>query len=281
MIYNKFYHIGDLGYKIALFSDIHYDENYDLNKFKLIIDNLKENKPDFICISGDIIDYSSMIKKESMNHLKEFVKNLSLIATTIVALGNHDISNKTKSKRIIGDIEDVNNWFLNLNTIENVYYINNKSIIRNDLCFTSYNPPFEYYKGRQENTKLFIYDIDKKINLKPSYYNILLCHSPVNVFKTEVLKKSKEIKKADLILSGHMHNGLVFKLFDKKGTMGLISPMKTLLPKYARGLSSKKLERKQINLVVSGGVVKLSNTNSKLLSRFNKFYPISIDYINV
>lgn len=281
MIHNKFHYISDLGYKIALFSDIHYDRDYDMTLFTKIINNLKENNPNFICLSGDIIDYSSMIKEECMDELKDFIKDLSLIAPTIVTLGNHDISDRIKNKRIAGDIKAVNEWFLNLNTIENVYYLYNKSIIRNNLCFTSYNPPLEYYGIRQENTKLFISDIDDKITLKPSYYNILLCHSPISVFKPEVLKKSKEIKKADLILSGHMHNGLVFKLFDKKGNVGFISPTKTLFPKYARGLSSKELERKQIYLVVSGGVVKLSNTNSKLLSRFNKLYPISIDYIMI
>lgn len=279
MIHNKFHYIGNLGYKIALFSDIHYDIKYDLTIFKKIINNLKENKPDFICLAGDIIDYSLVIQDECMNEFKKFIKEISLIAPTIITLGNHDISYKINHKRVIGNIEAVNSWFLNLNTIENVYYLYNKSIIKNELCFTGYNPPFKYYGARQENTKLFASDIDDKINLKPSYYNILLCHSPINVFKPEVLKKSKQIKKADLILSGHMHNGLVFKLFDKKGNKGFVSPYKTLFPKYARGLSSKKLERKQIYLVVSGGVVKLSNTNSKLLSCFNKLYPISVDYI--
>lgn len=281
MIHNKFYCIGDLGYKIALFSDIHYDKDYDIMIFTKIINNLKENNPNFICISGDIIDYSSMIEEECIDKLKDFIKQLSLIAPTIVTLGNHDISNRIKNKRIKGNIKAINEWFLNLNKIENVYYLYNKSIIRNELCFTSYNPPHEYYGIGQEDAKLFASNIDEEINLKPSYYNILLCHSPISVFKTEVLKKSKELKKVNLILSGHMHNGLVFKLFDKKGNVGLISPTKTLFPKYARGLSSKMLEKKQIYLVVSGGVVKLSNTNSKLLSRFNKFYPISVDYINI
>lgn len=281
MIHNKFYCIGNLGYKIALFSDIHYDRKYDITKFDLIIENLNENKPDFICLVGDIIDDSFIIQDECMNQLKSFIKRLSLIAPTIITLGNHDVSNKINHQRIVGNMEAINDWFLNLNTIENVYYLYNKSIIRNELCFTSYNPPFEYYGSRQENTKLFSSDIDEKITLKPNYYNILLCHSPISVFKPETLQKSKEIKKVDLILSGHMHNGLVFKIFDWKGNRGFVSPIKTVFPKYARGLSLKKLEKKQIYLVVSGGVIKLSNTNSRLLSRFNKLYPISIDYITI
>ena len=40
------------------------------------------------------------------------------------------------------------------------------------------------------------------------------------------------MKKVNLILSGHMHNGLILKKFDKRGNVGFISPHKKLFILY-------------------------------------------------
>lgn len=281
MIQNKFYKVGTLGYKIALFSDIHYSSEYDFTIFSNILENVKNNKPDYICIVGDIIDDSSLIKNpNNLLQLKEFIQNLGQVAPTILTLGNHDASTKNK-KREFAFFDEVQEWFLSLNTLENVTYLYNKSYVRDDICFTAFNPSYDYYGDKFEDSNIFAKEIDENINLKPQYYNILLIHSPISVFKNEVVKNSKEIKKANLILSGHMHNGMVLKGLDYFGTRGLISPYRKLFPKYARGMSLKEINDKKIYLIVSGGVVKLSTNHSKILSKFNNCFPISVDYIHI
>jgi len=277
MVENKNYKVGNLGYKIALITDLHFDKIYNFSLLEKIILNLNENKPSYICLSGDIVDRTDIIYDNSINKLKDFIKKISKIAPTIITLGNHDISNGVNK----GNFEDINNFFLSLNTIENVYYLNNKSLVRNDICFTGYNPSFEYYYKKRENSVLFLEDIDKKIKLNKKYYNILLCHSPINVFKNSVLNYSKEIKKANLILSGHMHNGLVLKKFDKKGNMGFISPYKTLFPKFARGIVTKQIDNHEITLIISGGIIKLSNTNNKFIRKFNCLFSSDIVYVEI
>lgn len=277
MLENKYYDIGKSNIKIALISDIHFDVDYDVLILEKILENLKINKPNYICIAGDIIDNSDLIYNEKvMDQLRNFIKKLSFIASTIVSIGNHDITCGRNSSNII----DINKWFMTLNTIENVYYLYNKSLVRDKICFTSYNPPYQYYK-KKEHIKIFINDIDKKISMNKKYYNILLCHSPINVLKKESLNKSKQLKKANLILSGHMHNGLVFKIFDHKGNRGLIDPYKRLSPRYARGMVKQNIDNKEITLVISGGVLKFSNTAPKIFKHFNKLFPISIEYINI
>lgn len=277
MIQNKFYNIGNQNIKICLISDIHFDKKYNLDIFEKIIENIKKNTPNFICISGDIIDHSDVIDYDEIKYLELFIKKISNISSVIISIGNHDITS-IKNKK--GEFEKVNKWFLELNKLENVYYLNNKSLIRNNLCFTSYNPPYEYYEYK-ENVQFLINDIDKRIVLNKKYYNILLFHSPVNILKKETIKRSKEIKKCDLILSGHMHNGLVLNIFDKKGNRGIIGPYFTLFPKNARGIVKKNIENKEINLIISGGVLKISNINSKLLKPINYLFPIHIEYINI
>ena len=149
MIENKFYELGDKNILIALITDLHFDDNYNLNLLDKIIKNLNDHKPNYIGLSGDIIDYADMIESENIENLRRFVKQLSLIASTIVTLGNHDITDKFERN----SFDKVNKWFLTLNTIENVYYLNNKSLVRDKICFTSYNPSLEYYhnlRGKEQ-----------------------------------------------------------------------------------------------------------------------------------
>ena len=278
MVEEKKYTIGNKNIDICLLTDLHFDIIYDLSILDKILENVRMNKPDFICLSGDIIDNSNLIY-EDLSKLKDFIKDLSIIGQVIITLGNHDISYKENHKSKEGNFDDVNNWFMELQKMENVYYLNNKSLIRGDICFTGYNSNFEYYK--KENVEFFIKDIDEKISMTRKYYNVLLCHSPINVFKNITLENSNQIKKADLILSGHMHNGMVLKMFDKGGTVGLISPHKNIFPKCARNRLVKKIDNHEINLIISGGIVKISRVNSKILSKFNKIFPISVVYVKI
>ncbi len=279
----KIYNIGDIGKKICLITDLHYSEDYDLSILDRIEASIIRHKPDFVCLSGDIIDSGDMVYKKSISKLKSFIKRLAKTSQVIVSLGNHELSsiktNKFSKKIEPANIFDVTNWFMDLNKIENVYFLNNKNLVRGDLCFIGFNPDLDYYK--KEDNKVFINELDNKIKMYKKYYNIMLCHSPVNVFTQLTLKYSNEIKKANLILSGHMHNGLILKCFDYKGTWGLISPLKKPFPKYARNRAIKQINNKSVNLIVSGGVVKFSSCNPKFIKKFNCFFKPSISYINI
>ena len=78
MVYNKFYNLGMKNVKICLISDIHFDKDYNLNIFEEIIKNIKENKPNFICISGDILDHADVIDYKDIINLKTFIVDLLL-----------------------------------------------------------------------------------------------------------------------------------------------------------------------------------------------------------
>lgn len=276
----KNYGIGNIGYKIALITDLHFEENYDLNIFTNILNVLKDNNPDFICLSGDIVDRNELFTKEKLlEPLKQFIRDLANIAQTIVTMGNHELCNKNQK----GDFFLANNWFLNLNKIENVYYIYNKSLVRGDICFTSFDLSFEYYKiiPGKKSEQFLLDSIDKNISLSKKYYNILLCHSPIDIVKNKILKNSKEIKKVDLVLSGHMHNGMIPSFLEGVGHTGLIGPYNVILPKNARGKIVKKIDNKEIILVVSGGVVKISRGHSKTLHSLNKFFNSHIVFLNI
>ena len=46
--------------KIAILSDIHYSDTFKLKRMNQILKKLEQNNPDYICISGDIIDKTNI-----------------------------------------------------------------------------------------------------------------------------------------------------------------------------------------------------------------------------
>ena len=115
----------NLNKRICLISDIHHD--YDFNK--KIYDNLlikiKELKPDYITISGDVIDKGYILEDiNCKNMIENFIKHLGNIAKTIIVMGNHD----QRYSYIKYNKEYTLNWFNSLNRFNNVYFLNNNSI---------------------------------------------------------------------------------------------------------------------------------------------------------
>lgn len=276
MIKNKYYKLG-LNKRIALFADIHYSKNYNELLFEEIILNLKKNKPDYICISGDVVDSADIIFDELLiSTLKNFIKNISLIAPIILVKGNHDETFFDNKKEVY---LDSNEFFLSLNELKNVYYLDNNSVVFDNISFNGINLDFDfYYNKNHEDFNFFIKEIDSKLKeIDTQKYNILLCHTPSNILNKEVLKKSKNINKFDLVLSGHMHNGLVFDLFDKIGNRGIVGPYYKFFPKFSRG----HISLKKINLIITGGIIKFAYSSPKIFQKFNFLFKSSIDYIDI
>ena len=102
----------------------------------------------------------------------------------------------------------------------------------------------KYYKEEKHND---FYKCLNNLKINKKYYNVLLCHSPINICDKEILKN----KNIDLILCGHMHGGIVPKCMRKIFKYnGLISPNKKLFPKYAYG----NLEIGNTEIIISSGI---------------------------
>ena len=247
--------------KIAVFADIHYSKNYPSQILDDIIQNIQKNKPDYICIPGDIIDAADVLKTSQISKLIDFLKHLSSSAPVILSYGNHDevAIHFHKSK-----YTDTSSFFKSLNHLENIYFLDNENLVFHSLNFIGYHPNYTYFKSK-EKTKLE--NIDQIENLTVSdKCNILLCHSPIRILDYSL--------KVNYILSGHMHNGLVLSKKNKKNR-GLVGPYSTPFPKLSRGI----VQKENTTLIITGGVKKISNTSSILLRPLNKIYPIDIDYL--
>lgn len=259
---------------LAVLSDIHYHCHYDNKRLEQVYKNILKHNPDYICIVGDLIDQGNVLEEvQTKNDFFKWITSLATIAPTIISIGNHDI---VVEKPVIKHHES-KELLEELILINNVYVLNQTSVVFGNLCFLGYNPPYSYYYQKPyEKVESYCTDIDTQLikALHPECYQILLCHTPIYITHPSV-RKSVVLKSVQLVLSGHMHNGLI--PFSFGGNRGIISPFKRPFPKYARG--HFKLEK--AHAYISGGVITFSNVSPKLLHPFNYFFPISISYLKI
>lgn len=264
MIENHYNLSNKYNKKIALFADIHYSKNYQLKKLNEILENIKLNKPDYICIPGDIIDDATIIENKEIKHLIYFIKQLANMSKVIISYGNHDelIIKRHKLK-----YKNTTLFFKKLNEIENVYFLDNENIIIDDINFIGYHKHYLLFKKHENiDMKKDLQNIENKFI--ENKYNILLAHSPINILNYNL--------KANLILSGHMHNGLVLPIF-KKGNNGIVGPYSSFFPKNCRG----KILKDETILIINSGIIKISNSSSYILRILNPIYKMHIDYIKI
>lgn len=246
-IVNKKYNLSNkLNKKIVLISDMHYYSKKDIKRLNDVLDNIKKINPDYICISGDILDRANV---HDFDLLIKLLKKLSSITKVIMTLGNHEFYFNKRKK-----VYKLNDEYINkIKKIENLYFLDNENKIIDNINFIGLILPIKHYMFSNESEEEFKNYI-KNIKTDKKYYNVLLCHSPVNISKKEILSKTN----VDLVLCGHMHGGVVPRflrfLF---GTKGLVSPQKRLFPKNVYG--NIKVENK--NVIITSGIKVLSESH--------------------
>lgn len=257
-----FIHIGD----------IHYNETTSTKKLEYIKYAIEDAHPDYIFITGDLLDRPKITKnKEKIKLLVSWLNSLGNIAKVFISLGNHDII-----------LEEDYKFFNKLNDINNIYVLNNQSYEDENVFISGFTLPTNYYynieKHEDENALLETLQNNFNLvtNLPKKKYKVALIHSPILLSEKKVIEKLKEY---DLILSGHMHNGLIPRILDKiiKNNYGLISPDKRFFAKNTRG----KIKTEYYTIIITGGITKLSPSSTKILSKLNGLYPISINKITV
>lgn len=262
-IVNKNYNISnELNKNIVLISDIHYYDKTDLKLLNKVLSKIKQLKPDYICIPGDITD-ESYIKDEL-----EFIgwlKDLSKITKVIVSIGNHEYY-IDKSKDIYGLNK---NLFEKISKIDNLYLLDNTNLVIDDINFIGVNLPVKQYKEKNIDS---LDNYFKNLKTYKTKYNILLCHSPFNICDEDFLNKYN----FNLILCGHTHGGAVPRLlrFIFKNN-GLISPKKKLFPKKVYGL----FKYRNTNIIITSGIRVISEIMG--LRCFNNIFASEIVKIEI
>lgn len=255
-------------------ADIHYNINTKPNKLFKLVEEINKQKPDYIMITGDLIDEPKITKnKYHIKKLLQFLDSLSNITKVFISLGNHDVFQEEDFK-----------FFRKINEINNIYVLNDECYRDEFIYISGITLPNNYYYNitYDESPDALIKHLsnNRKLisNLPKELPKVCLIHSPIKLTEKSVLNKLKEY---DLILSGHTHSGMVPSILNPffKNNSGLIAPNKRLFPKIAKGSIVTHIDNKEITLIINGAITKLSLKSSKILSKLNFIYPMSINKI--
>ncbi len=269
-------------FKILLTGDIHLWDDYNKILINNMIEKAKFLKPDIILICGDLIDEFRYLKKlENEKYLLQVLNKLSDISDVFIVLGSHDFMNQKKLKTGNISSESILYWHKMIKNNNNlkIHLLDNEIYETSNYRIIGYNQSRNYYI-KQENGDVLIKEMNENFNdLKEDKYTILMCHSPLKI-NEKTLEKIKIINSVDLILSGHMHDGLLFPILKKlPTTIGLISPEKKFFPANTRGKKEFIINNKKIVLIITGGIMKFSASSPKFLQKLNCLYHNDMDII--
>lgn len=203
------------GLKIVQISDLH-DATFGENQKKLV-EKVKQAAPDFIFLTGDLIDSNRYDLEKSLDAVEQIVS----IAPVYYVTGNHEIATN-----------DVDHIKASLSDLGVIVLSNEEKTIEKD------------------GEKLRIIGIDDPLNgvsvgdvlsqfEKTVDYTLVLSHRP-ETFQDYVDNGM------DLVFSGHAHGGQ----FRIPGFGGLFAPGQGLLPKYTAGMYTEH----ETNMIVSRGL---------------------------
>ena len=257
-------------------ADIHFNANTKDTKLNLILEEIHKNNPDYVVITGDIIDNPDITKdKIKIKKLLFFLTNIANFTKLIISLGNHDVL-----------IPEDHKFFKNINDLKNIYVLDNDTYIDESIYISGLTLPTNYYYNitNNESKEVLLSHLNKYkkliTNLPLSVPKVSLIHSPIKLADKDIITILKEY---DLLLSGHTHSGMVPNFLDKmfKPNQGIIAPNKKLFPDVARGKIVTRLPNKDVTLIINGAVTKLAERSAKLLSKLNFIYDIDINKITI
>ena len=221
-------------YKIAVISDLHNAEFGENNSSLTTL--IKNEKPDMIAITGDLIDSG----KTDIEIAENLVKKLVEIAPCYYVTGNHEAWIGGRYQELEEKLLDIGVVILN-DRAEQLAKNNETIQIAglDDPDFTDRNSSIQ---ESMLNVKLGNMNITED-------YCVLLAHRPetFNAYSSENI---------DLVLSGHAHGGQ----FRLPFIGGLIAPNQGFFPKYDAG----EYFENNTTMVVSRGI-----GNSIIPVRFN------------
>lgn len=217
------------GYKMVQLSDLH-SKNFGNDNQKLI-DIIDNESPDIIVMTGDMVTANEKSFTIFYNLVKRLVKKYKVY----YIYGNHEGELSLKLRNEITAFLMENGVVILDNDCISIEK-NNEKINLYGLCYTQ---KYYSYKSGKKHRVTENYIKDKLGAIDKNNYNILLTHNPL-------FFDAYSSYGFDLILSGHIHGGLVRLPF----IGGILSPERKFFPQYSAGV----YQNGDSKLVVSRGL---------------------------
>ena len=215
------------GFKIAQISDFHNTQLGEDND--VIIDKLKEEKPDIIVITGDYID----CRNPDLDCAERLTKRLVGIAPTYYCTGNHE-SRLPSELKLLEESFEKNG----VKVLRNKKQLIKKGSSSIRICGID-DPDFFGINMPQEDVEAKLIKRINALEKDDGKYCILLSHRP-ELF--ELYCKTG----INLVMTGHAHGGQIRLPFIGP----LFSPSEGLFPKYAEGVHTNQIT----TMIVSRGL---------------------------
>lgn len=169
--------------KICHLSDIHIGAVYKKNFVKRIVKKVKNMKPDFIVITGDLFDGTCRVDIDWLSPFDDLDIPIYYIT------GNHEQYYGTDNAlRVVGKTK-----------IQHV--LRDEPIIFENLIIYGHD-----FQKNEDVDSIDFFDFCKRIPRKDGFINVVLQHIPS--ISCEFLVKTN----IDLVLSGHTHGGPIFPI---------------------------------------------------------------------
>lgn len=205
--------------RAVVLSDLH-NKCYGRNNERLL-ETVKELKPDFILVAGDIPTAKPGASLDTAIHLME---ELAKDYTVYYGNGNHEHRMKLYPEKY-GDMNEVYDKALKE---MGVCRLVNENISLEEYGITVFGSEIDRFFYKRFGVRPMAEEYLPKILGAPKTdsYNVLIAHNPD--YFPQYAKWG-----ADLVLSGHVHGGMVRVPFWGKG---VVSPNVRLFPKYDGGV---------------------------------------------
>ncbi len=234
--------------KLCLITDLHNNKK-NITKIRKKIETFS---PELILLAGDMVDKH----KEKNNYAQQFIIELSKIAPVCYSVGNHEEKLRNEHKEA---------WEHYLQQFQNkIHFLNNEGqyvLEKRNIFVSGLSLPKIFYKKGSLYTNA---EQLPKFFIPKDCFHIMLAHNP----EYSNLYKKYE---ADLILSGHLHGGLIRlpwigglvspRLRFSGCDAGLVSLEKEKKLFISRGLGSHTIPLRFFNRVEINFLV-LSGTNT-------------------
>ena len=209
----------DKNLKIMFLSDLH-----NRNMTSKLDSIIKEENPDIIICGGDMVN-------EKLKETANFFKLLDVLDNykTYYTFGNHEEYLE----------EDLDEYKKKLKKYNIILLNDKKTSISKNIILYGLESEMEMYQRFNKPMLSDDYIVNKLGKVNENKFNILLAHNPLEF-------KSYYKTNYDLVLSGHIHAGLIRIPF----IGALFSPDYTLFPKYSEG----KYKKNNTTMIVSRGL---------------------------
>jgi len=239
--------------KALIISDLHREKKTGQKNLDKVKVKTQDDFPeiDFIFIVGDLLnDVNDLRDPEFRKIFIESLKDFTRGKLTFVSFGNHDKMTREgpnawndADERLIKEA---------LSEIENIIVVDNNVQRIGEIKIGSFSPDSQYYLKKGESKAEYARQFYRQFNpnmFDSTTYNIFMTHEPQSIISISEEENAIIQPHTNLVLSGHMHDGLlptfVQRLLNKGfipkiirkiiKNMGLLSPQMRLLPKYAHG----------------------------------------------